>query len=118
MPHRDSEAAGNLSMIYGDIQASINRLKALTMSLFFNTRYSFSTDLLDAVCRLFGYECNLHREADPYAEVRPSGRTGFFAFERRIINEVSSEYWGLGCYVLVSNIRLHERKLAAAKVIT
>ena len=84
------------------------------MSRFFATRYTFRTDLFDAVGRLCGYECNLLKETDPHAESRPSGRTGFFAFERHTINEVSSEYWGFGCYLLVSNIRLHERKCATS----
>lgn len=84
------------------------------MSRFFATRYTFRTDLLDAVGRLFGYECNLHKETDPNAEPRPSGRIGFFLFDRHTINEVSSEYWGFGCYLLVSNIRLHERKCATS----
>lgn len=86
------------------------------MSRFFATRYTFRADLFDAVNRLFGYECNLHRETDPHAEARPSGRSGFFAFERHTIDAVNSEYWGLGCYLLVSNIRLHERNCAASKV--
>ncbi len=86
------------------------------MSRFFATRYTFRTDLFDAVGRLFGYECNLHREADPHAESRPSGRTGFFAFERHTIDAVNSEYWGLGRYLLVSNIRRHEQKFSASKL--
>ena len=85
------------------------------MSRFFATHYTFRADLLDAVGRLFGYECNLHLETDRYAAARPSDRSGFFAFERHTIDEVNSEYWGLGCYLVVSNIRLHEQKLAASK---
>lgn len=85
------------------------------MSRFFATRYTLRADLFDAVNRLFGYECNLHQETDPHAASRLSGRSGFFAFERHVIDEVSSEYWGFGCYLLVSNIRLHERTLALKK---
>ena len=86
------------------------------MSRFFATHYTFRADLFDAVNRLFGYECNLHRETDPHAAARPSDRSGFFAFERHIIDEVNSEYWWLGCYLVVSNIRLHEQNRAASKM--
>lgn len=81
------------------------------MSLFFGTHNTLRTDLFDAACRLLGYECNLSKEASPNAEPRPSGRSGFFAFERRTVNAVTSEYWGLGCYMLVCNLRRYKQQL-------
>ena len=86
------------------------------MSRLFATRYTFRSDLFDAVNRLFGYECNLHRETDLHAASRSSDLSGFFAFERHTIDEMNSEYWGFGRYLLVSNIRLHEQKLATSKM--